>query len=323
MYQATSGSSLGSDSGSAKTQLLYLLAALQVLPVSNGGKESTVVWLDTDGRFSALRLYHVICSQLQLQQQTEQQEQIRTHEQDRSSLDHIARSALCHVHVFHIQSSSQLQATLDPSSLQSYLLDTRRHHSAHRLLGLLVLDSASALYWVDRFESEMARVEGQGRRATLEAEHSQLPAPSPSATTIISQLKQMQGFFECAIVFTARTTSSSSRPSTGPHTTLSPERHQQQPDQAVTVSPWRVFATFSLNVSRVPISQFPAQMALNECLRDSQQRLTAVREGKVLVSLDTSATLVPKYARERMRTSGTSTNGFMITVNANGVSLAE
>lgn len=162
---------------SGKTNLLYYLTALAVLPTNHRGQGTAMVWFDTDGRFSATRLQEVMLGVVSLS---------ITNEDDGES---VVLDALTHVHVFRPHSSRQLIETLD--YLPFYLLDSTAHSSIRRRLGLLVLDSAAAFYWQDRFEAETARFE-----------HPDAPRDKPSrAAEIITRLKKVQDEFDCAIAY--------------------------------------------------------------------------------------------------------------------------
>ncbi|KAH0845956.1 hypothetical protein FOPE_11731 [Fonsecaea pedrosoi] len=271
------------SSASGKTSLLSYLCAISVLPRDLGGKESTVVYIDSDGRFSAARLAQIMLHHVQNHQSKASKETPSTLTD--SGIQQVIRSSLDHIHVFRPQSSAQLISTL--SSLHAYLFDGSRHHSMHRPLSLIVIDSATAFYWQDRSDQAMAQLEspGTGLRGG---------GPSPSrAAQAIEILKTLQEKFACAVVFSAVSTistppfpSSSTRP---PHdtTTSGPTILAPAASDTRFVSPWTSYATLSLSLARLPIAQFPAQMGLEECLRDREKRLDAVHKGRFL------ATLVP------------------------------
>ena len=249
------------DSAAGKSNLLYLLTIFAVLPIEHNGTGQTVVWLDSDGRFSATRLHQSLSTHLSTHQ---------TSPPTRAEKDLICAEALRHVHVFRPQSTAQLIATL--ASLQDYLLTLQNHFSSTRSLGLLVLDSATAFYWQDRFDAEMARLEAIGSESTVATD-----TPSKTAQ-MIAHLKRLQKIFDCGIVFTTNT---STIKSTG--STVTPPN---QPAETTRMSAWSAFATLQLTISRVPVPQFAAQMELDECKRDQPNRLDAVQTGRFNVDLD-------------------------------------
>jgi hypothetical protein len=244
---------------SGKTNFLYYVTALAVLPSDHAGKGTAVVWFDTDGRFSATRLREVVLGIIS---------SLAASEDDSESL---AQQALTHVHVFRPQSSQQLIDTLD--HLPTYLLDTTAHSSIRRRLGLLVLDSATAFYWQDRFDSETARFE-----------HPEKPRDKPSRTAeIITRLRKLQKAFDCAAAYS---TSSMSAAVNKPAQLSAADTGA--PSEARSISPWTALATLTLNLSRVDVPRFASHMSLEDCLRDREKRQEAVSNGKFLAEVDRS-----------------------------------
>jgi Rad51 len=242
---------------SGKTNFLYYVTALAVLPVGHGGQGIAVVWLDTDGRFSATRLQQVMLGVLSASAVEE------------SDTENLIQEALTHVHVFRPQSSPQLIATLD--SLPSYLLDVTAHSSIQRRLGLVVLDSATAFYWQDRFYAETARFE-----------HPDEPRDRPSRTAeVITRLKKVQKGFDCAILFST----SSIAPSVNKHAPPSVEGNVA-PHEPRSISPWTAFATLTLVLSRLKVPRFAEHMSLEECLGDREKRQEAIAKGSIVAEVD-------------------------------------
>ncbi|KIY03282.1 uncharacterized protein Z520_01749 [Fonsecaea multimorphosa CBS 102226] len=272
-------------SASGKTSLLSHLCAVSVLPRSLGGKESTAVYVDADGRFSATRVAQMMQHYLQTHhhQQSSQAAAPGTTLTDANVQQQtIIRSSLDHIHVFRPQSSAQMISIL--SSLDTYLLDSSKHHSMHRPLGLIVIDSATAFYWQDRGDQAMAK---------LEAPATANPGGPSRAAETITHLKTLQERFDCAVLVSTTSPtppsshqfpSTSTRPLNEPSTTSVPTA------LAPLVSPWTSYATLSLSLARLPVPQFPAKMGLDECLRDRDKRLEAVRKGRFV------ATLLPSSA---------------------------
>ncbi|XP_031166282.1 DNA repair protein XRCC2 [Sander lucioperca] len=110
--------------GTGKTELLYHLLCRCVLPVACGGLEVDVVFVDTDYSLDMLRLVSILDSRLNA---------------DEAAL----RSCLSRLLVVHCSSSSQLLLTL-------HFLETSL--SSRPGLALLLIDSISAFYWLDRCE---------------------------------------------------------------------------------------------------------------------------------------------------------------------------
>jgi Rad51 len=247
-----------SSPASGKTNFLYHLTAKAVLPTQHGGQGTAVVWLDTDGRFSATRLRDLLLGVLP------------PNLRNGDDAETLAQTAMHHIHIFRPQSSAQLLATLD--FLPTYLLGATTHPSLHRRLGLLVLDSATAFYWPDRFEAESAGFENP-----------LLPRNRPSRTAeVINRLKNLQREFDCAMVFPTTSTSFST---TNRHVAAEAAENPA-PQEPRSVSPWTAFATLTLRLSRVRVPQFAAHMLLEECLRDREKRQGVIEKGRFVAEVD-------------------------------------
>lgn len=189
------------SSAAGKSQLLYYLTAIAVLPstidnVQIGGRNAAVVFVDTDGRFDADRLLSVtrgIIQQKLKQQMVEQRPDIET----------ILYTSLQHIHVFRPTSSASLLATLQ--SLESYLFDLTRHISTNRPLHGIFIDSATAFFWQDKLRDQIARVEEIGR-PHVEIEHDRRLKRSfyiaDMYAELVRALKKVQSVFGCAVVYT-------------------------------------------------------------------------------------------------------------------------
>ncbi|XP_056290612.1 DNA repair protein XRCC2 [Pseudoliparis swirei] len=121
--------------GTGKTELLYHLLCRCVLPVANGGLEVDVVFVDTDYSLDMLRLVSILDSRLNAARSTSSS----SADSNEEAL-HLCVSRLL---VVHCSSSSQLILTL-------HFLETSL--SSRPGLSLLVIDSISAFYWLDRCE---------------------------------------------------------------------------------------------------------------------------------------------------------------------------
>ncbi|KAK4946318.1 hypothetical protein LTR10_014516 [Elasticomyces elasticus] len=252
-------------SATGKTTLLLYIAALAALPKIYGGTESAVIYIDNDSRFSATRLVQIIKHHLDTHQPagtTLTAESVRQ----------IAHEALNHIYIYRPQSSTQLLSILD--SLPSFLLDRTRHSSIHRPLGLVVLDSATAFYWQDRFDRTMAQLDTPG--VTMR-DH-----PSKTAESIL-RLKALQTRFECAVVFSTTTAPMQRNAQTHIDTETTP---LTPAPQSPSLSPWTMYATFTLSLTRAQVPQFAPQMSLDECLRDAEKRLEAVRNARFIASVE-------------------------------------
>ncbi|KAG7525167.1 DNA repair XRCC2 [Solea senegalensis] len=115
-----------------KTELLYHLLCRCVLPKSAGGLEVDVMFVDTDYSLDMFRLVSIIDSRL-----------TRALSPSAGSDEEVLRSCLSRLLVVHCSSSSQLLLTL-------HFLENS--FSSRPGLALLLIDSISAFYWLDRCE---------------------------------------------------------------------------------------------------------------------------------------------------------------------------
>jgi Rad51 len=263
-----------SSSAAGTSSLCYFLTTLAVLPQDYGGKRHGVVWLDADGRFSATRLKSVLINYLSTKFP-------RLSSCERNAICH---EAFRHVHIFRPQSSAQLVSTL--ASLPGYLLGTSgstTHFSATWSMGLVILDSATAFYWQDRFEFEIARLESLG---SDENSGARSPARSSRTLATISELRKLQKIFDCTIVFTSTPHMKISAMTTSVVPAIATNDGRRLPQEPPGVSPWTAFATLNLSVFQEQVRPFAVQMSLEECQRDQPKRLVAVAKGRAIVSVD-------------------------------------
>lgn len=280
---------------SGKTSLLHLIVARAVLPSDHGGQGTAVVWVDSDGRFSAMRLREVM---LDAVSSSTAHEGAIVVEDDTAKL---VEEALTHVHVFRPQSSRHLIETLD--SLPSYILDATAHSSISRRLGLLVLDSASAFYWQDRYHAETARFK-----------HPDQPRDQPSRTAeVITKLRDLQKVFGCAIAYSTSAAFTTMNKQTPLLTADSAAPHESR-----SASAWSRFASVTLNLSRVSVARFPSHISLEECLRDQEKRQDAVTKAEFVAEVDRSGsetwTTSVKEGWREMEAGGSFRFGFCTTV---------
>ncbi|XP_026218113.1 DNA repair protein XRCC2 [Anabas testudineus] len=121
--------------GTGKTELLYHLLCRCVLPKAAGGLEVDVGFVDTDYSLDMLRLVSILDNRLNAARSTSSPLA--------GSDEAVLRSCLSRLLVVHCSSSSQLLLTLH--FLENSL-------SSRPALALLLIDSISAFYWVDRSE---------------------------------------------------------------------------------------------------------------------------------------------------------------------------
>ncbi|KAJ6056759.1 uncharacterized protein N7446_007650 [Penicillium canescens] len=283
-------------SASGKSQLLYYLTALAILPRSHGGlplggRESAVIFIDTDNRFDAERL-RVVARGIILQQQLQTDPDAKDQPAGATlghELESLLVSSLQHVHVFRPQSSSALLATLH--SLDTYLFDLSRHRSASRALQMIAIDSATAFIWQDRLRDEIARIEEIGRpRAEVdrERERNQSFHLSDLYVELAMVLKRLQGLFQCAIVFTTISgtrAAPSSDGQSGPGLYDWPQSRTPALRPALP-APWGTFPTLRLIVHRSSVRPFPPSMAPQAAIKDAHLRQSVVHQGKVSVCVN-------------------------------------
>ncbi|XP_034986005.1 DNA repair protein XRCC2 [Zootoca vivipara] len=109
--------------GTGKTEMLYHLIARCILPKSGGGLDVGVLFIDTDFHFDLLRLVTIL--EHRLPQGTEE----------------MIKQCLGRFFLVNCSSSPQLLLTL--FSLENMFC-------SHPSLCLLIIDSISAFYWIDR-----------------------------------------------------------------------------------------------------------------------------------------------------------------------------
>ncbi|XP_078577741.1 DNA repair protein XRCC2-like [Branchiostoma floridae x Branchiostoma japonicum] len=109
--------------GTAKTEMLLHLTARCILPASLGGLEAGVVFIDNDYHFDILRLVTILEGRLD------------TTDEDR------VKQCLGRLYIVRCNSSEQLVITLH--SLEHIIASSSE-------VALLIVDSISAFYWLDR-----------------------------------------------------------------------------------------------------------------------------------------------------------------------------
>lgn len=295
-----------SSSAAGKTQLLYYLTAVAVLPSTYhgrylGGRDAAVVFIDADNRFDAHRLRDITAGivrrkmkePLPLQVQgisadTDDEKEggrldasTENDDIDSRDMDNLIYTALQHVHVFRPQSSSSLLVTLQ--HLDAYLLDVSRHRSATRPLHAIFLDSASAFFWQDRLRDEVARTEEIGRPVTeidRDREEGRSFHIGVLYRKLVVELRRLQAIFDCAVVYTtwglSRTRNSSEYGPTSSYSGFRPH----------LPAPWGTFPSLRLVVQREPIRLFPPGTNLQEAEQDAPLRHEVVTRGKFWAWVD-------------------------------------
>ncbi|XP_078393048.1 DNA repair protein XRCC2 [Cetorhinus maximus] len=109
--------------GAGKTEMLYHLVASCILPESTGGLQVEVLFIDTDYHFDMLRLVTIL-----------------EHRLAQSTVESVKQ---CLGRLFFVHCSSSAQLLLLLHSLETMVC-------SHPALCLLIVDSMSAFYWIDR-----------------------------------------------------------------------------------------------------------------------------------------------------------------------------
>jgi hypothetical protein len=269
-------------SSSGKSQLLYYLAAIAILPrtfgdIAVGGHEAAVIFIDTDDRFDAERLRVVARGIMQERRRSD----LNTGEQSTRlfirEIESLLVSSLQHVHVLRPQSSSSLLATLH--SLDSYLFDLSRHRSVSRPLQMIAIDSVTAFIWQDRLRDEVARTEEIGRpreEVDRAREQKQRFYLSDLYAELAKELKRLQSQFQCAIVYTS-TVSGGRAAGLGFYDQSQTRTPSLKP---ALPAPWGTLPTLRLIVHRSTIRPFPPSMAPQAAVKDAPSRQSVVRQGK-------------------------------------------
>ncbi|KAJ9658754.1 hypothetical protein H2198_003500 [Neophaeococcomyces mojaviensis] len=265
----------------AATNLLKHLTILSILPHVYGGKQGCVTWIDLSNSFSVKILYQHILSNIRSKVSTTRQESARqtplaAPNNRLDSLRILAEQALQHVHVIHCVSTRQLLSTIQ--NLPTYLLNPSDHRSFDRTHDLVIIDSINHFHWVDRFDAEIARLEGTRTGISASNETS-------LTNQITSELRSLHQRLGCTVVYTSHPTvpNTSQNPAwTGVSGITLPAPPQTSPpsnDNAI-YDPFHASALVTLTPvsATVNVSKFASTMTVEECLRDKEKRKKAVSD---------------------------------------------
>ena len=247
----------GATACSGKTQILYYLVSVSLLPREYKdkvlGKGHAVVLLDISSKFSILRLYEVMQSRIN---SIFQVNSITLTEQELSTL---ICDSLTHLHVFRPQSSSSFLATLE--SMSSYLLaQPSNHFSTNRQLGLLAINDISSFLWQDRLDAD----EKVGMLAANHTEKANNGLFIQHYRSIVSILRDLQHRFACTII--ATNVGMAPISSVSGHRALRPS----------LPSVWNNFCTVKVVVERDKVTKFGPGLSAEEALKEGPQRWEAV-----------------------------------------------
>ncbi|KAH7062664.1 putative Rad51 family DNA repair protein [Macrophomina phaseolina] len=268
--------------GQGKTQLIYLITAIAILPrhydgIDLRGKNSAVVIIDTDGRFSVPRLLQVArchvhrCIQRAAAPHDENRPPPSTN--NTSNTETLIADSLSHVHIIQPQSHASLLSTL--RTLPSYLSSPRAHPSSHRPLHSIILDSASAFFWPLRAAEDDAHAATIGTQQQQQASSSSSSPTSTAYADLVAELRALAARLDAAVV--ATTASVAPRPGDAPGMAMRP---------LLPPAFTNAFALVRLGVRREGVQPFAPAMSVREAQRERAQRQGVVEKGGVGVWVD-------------------------------------
>nr|KMM71082.1 hypothetical protein CPAG_07388 [Coccidioides posadasii RMSCC 3488] len=286
-------------SADGKTSLLYHIAALAVLParadddVHVGGRGAAVIWLDTDGRFDALRVKQVISHIAQERiVSSHGNSDKRDAKKDEVMLRCLVDEALRHIHVFRPQSSASLLTTLE--SIIEYMFSIR-HYSRQRCVYATILDSASAFCWQDWREAEISRIPGARNEGQIHTQHEASSIRQKKdihvPTEIVSCLRAIQSTFSCLVLYTTA--------GFYPSRSISPLLGSFKP---YLPHPWPTFPTIRLIVRRDVVRPFGEWMTVDEAKADAASRQAVVLSGRFSGWIDPSS--IPASIKSELSAKG-------------------
>ncbi|KAL8751275.1 MAG: hypothetical protein Q9184_006118 [Pyrenodesmia sp. 2 TL-2023] len=261
---------VGATPCSGKTQLLYYMIGLLLLPSKYGdvilkGKDSAVVVFDLGNNLSMLRLQKIMAYHVQsCLGKSSEPVPIAT-------VNSIVRCSLEHLHVVRPQTSMSLLATL--TTLHLHLFNTTSHVSANRTVGSIVLHRVDAFLWQDRLED----AEDQASDTRPIQKTSLL---SSRFRDLVAHLRRLQKDFLCLIIAT------SSALSTTGYTRIDGQMVPVLRSHLPNV--WKSFVTVRLIVQRETVRKFPFGVSVEEAMAEAGQRREAVDNSVFAARLDWS-----------------------------------
>ncbi|KAL9008819.1 MAG: hypothetical protein Q9173_006096 [Seirophora scorigena] len=292
---------IGATPCSGKTQLLYHLVGLSLLPtkyedVSLGGNGAVVILFDLRTRFSVSRLKKVMVTHVQSQCGKSSETF------SRDAVESMVRNSLDHLHVFRPQTSLSLLATL--SNLQSYLFNTASHVSANRSVGSIILHDVDAFLWQDRLEDAEDQTHG-----TTAPQNAGLL--SSRFRDMVNHVRRIQASFSCLVIAT------SSALSTTSHTRI--EGHTVPVLKSHLPNSWRSFVTVRLIVQRDSVRKFPLGISAKEAAAEAGQRREAVEKSIFSARLDWSESDVWREETRGVLKAMDDVGDFPFRITASGV----
>lgn len=186
------------------------------------------------------------------------------------------------MHILRPQSLASLIATIE--SVPSYLLDTSQHHSAHRRLSLLAIDSLTAFYWPERFERETAELPADDAASNERLQKGEKEKASPYAR-LSEAVRKVQEKLLCPVVATSWSFYSSTPRNQNQHTP-GPGAHQLPSLRPLVGGSWNQLVTTRLVISREPVRKLASWVSLEQAERDKSQRQEVVERGRFRAEVD-------------------------------------
>ncbi|KAK2813033.1 hypothetical protein FQN49_008333 [Arthroderma sp. PD_2] len=286
-------------SGGGKTSLLYYITAIGILPtafngVQLGGRDGAVVFLDSDNRFSAARLRDIAMNYVREKKRKKREEKENAGapprkrlREEETELRRMVEGCLQHVHVFKPTSSDSLLATL--KTIESYLLDPTKHHSAHKRLHSIILDSSTSFHRQDKRQAFIDSLPTEVPKF-IYAELPPLYQIVHSARGIVRCLRELQHRFACPVIYTvtgkARGDLWKPKPSGfGMPIASLYARPRIMSFMHRLPHPWRSYSTVRLVVRRDRVRQFSGA-SVREAMRQGRQRRSVVAQGRISAWID-------------------------------------
>ncbi|KAI9694795.1 MAG: hypothetical protein M1822_000411 [Bathelium mastoideum] len=276
-----------SGPGQGKTQLLYFLTTIAILPpaytasqIRLGGHNGAVVIIDSDGRYNVSRLAQVMQFYISVYRASQTGSAGRQNRYTAQEImadgedSELVRMCLKHVHVFNPQSFESLLDTL--GSLDEYLSNFDEHVSTSRPLSAILLDSASTFYWQERRKIEDAKVPINPQTDDSSSTRTEIKDPPQNSYALLKQsLSGLAKKFSCLVVTTS----------------VSNSRHAVHRSREVTIpselpAPWSTFPTLRLHVRRAAVDKFPPMHSIQDALRDQPARQEVVSQYRYEILLN-------------------------------------
>ncbi|KXT15689.1 hypothetical protein AC579_134 [Pseudocercospora musae] len=251
---------------SGKTTLLYQMVVTAVLPFHLGGRQTAIIFLDTDNHFSATRLAQQMRKTIVMH--------IKEDFVDEGSLSQVVDESLKHVHVVRPQSLSALITTIN--DLPNYLFNPTKHKSFDRAISFITLDSASAFYWQSRADTENAALHASFK---MKDSATKVQQQSAGYNQLAASLKNASRILSAPVIYTTRDFNPPQKTSGGGHTSafFMSESHSIRPSLP---PPWPNLSTLRLIVRRAPIRSLPVEVTVEDATRETEMRQKVIAQGK-------------------------------------------